>query len=151
MSNTMTLVTYRIITLLVFIVGIPFFHNLEEVMSNSSRICRTTHADSTNVTASALLSGIVSLILQVCSLMHNIQSLNCTIHGIKIQLFCYVIYSQVMGNENGLLTRSIPIIIPYDAIFSNNWWSVTYCLVFSNGFDWFAIGFTNDLLFHYSQ
>ena len=51
------------------------------------------------------------------------------IERIEIQLFCYLIYSQVMGNENGLLTGSIPITIPYDAIFSNNSWSVTYCLV----------------------
>ena len=29
------------------------------------------------------------------------NTLNCTIHGIEIQLFCYIIYSQVMGNENG--------------------------------------------------
>ena len=46
-----------------------------------------------------------------------------------------------MGNENGSLTWSIPIIIPYDAIFSNNWWSVTYCLVFSTGLDWFHTSF----------
>ena len=58
-----------------------------------------------------------------------ILSLNCTIHRIEIQLFCYIFYSQVMGNESGLLTGSIPITIPYDAIFSNNSWSVTYCLV----------------------
>ena len=32
------------------------------------------------------------------------KSLNFTIQGIEIQLFCYIIYSQVMGNENGLLT-----------------------------------------------
>ena len=44
------------------------------------------------------------------------KSLNFTIQGIEIQLFCYIIYSQVMGNENGLLTWSIPIIILYDAI-----------------------------------
>ena len=51
------------------------------------------------------------------------------IERIEIQLFCHIMYSQVMGNENGLLTGSIPITIPYDAIFSNNSWSVTYCLV----------------------
>ena len=56
-------------------------------------------------------------------------------------------YSQV----NGLLTWSIPIIIPYDAIFSNILWSGTYCLVFSNGLDWFQTGFTNDFLFNYNQ
>ena len=28
-------------------------------------------------------------------------SLNRTIHGIEIQLFCYIIYSHVMGSENG--------------------------------------------------
>ena len=44
------------------------------------------------------------------------KSLSFTIQGIEIQLFCYIIYSQVMENENGLLTWSIPIIIPYDAI-----------------------------------
>lgn len=56
--------------------GVPFFHNLEEVMSNSSRICRTTHADSLNVTASAVLSGIVSLILQVTVTVTVIWSLS---------------------------------------------------------------------------
>ena len=49
-------------------------------------------------------------------------------HWIEIQLFCYIIYSQFMGNGNGLLTWSIPIIIPYDAIFSKTWWSITFCL-----------------------
>ena len=69
-----------------------------------------------------------------------LSTLNCTIHGIEMQLFCYIIYSQVMGNGNGLLTRSIPIINPYDAIFSNNWWSAAYCLVFPTGLSWFQTG-----------
>ena len=71
-------------------------------------------------------------------------SLNCTIHGIEIHLFRYIIYSKVMGNENGLLTWSIPIIISYDAISSNKWLPVTCWLVFSTvltgsrlGPDWF--------------
>ena len=42
-----------------------------------------------------------------------------------------------MRNGNGLLTWSIPIIIPYDTIFSKNWWSATYCLAFPTGLDWF--------------
>ena len=31
-------------------------------------------------------------------------TLNCTIHGREIQLFCYMINSQIMENENCLLT-----------------------------------------------
>ena len=37
-----------------------------------------------------------------------------------------MINSQIMENENCSLTWSIPIIIPYDAIFTKNWWSVTF-------------------------
>ena len=35
-----------------------------------------------------------------------------SIHEIEKQLFGYIIDSQVMWNENGLFTWSIPIIIP---------------------------------------
>ena len=55
-----------------------------------------------------------------------------------------------MGDEKGFLAWSIPIIIPHDAIFLNNWWSVTYCQVFSTSLDWFRTGLdriSNDLLF----
>ena len=52
-------------------------------------------------------------------------------HWMEIQLFCYIIYFQVMGNEKWLAHMINPF--PYDAIFSNNWWSVAYCLVFSTG------------------
>ena len=45
-----------------------------------------------------------------------------------------------MRNENGLLTSSIPIIISYDAIFSNKWLPVTCWLVFSTVLDWFQTG-----------
>ena len=49
----------------------------------------------------------------------------------KYSWFCYIINSQVVEYEN--VTWSIPIIIPYYAILSNTWRSVTYCdcLVFS--------------------
>ena len=40
-----------------------------------------------------------------------VQSLNWTIHGREIQLFRYIINSQIMENENGLLTWSIPITV----------------------------------------
>ena len=79
------------------------------------------------------------------------QSLNWTNHGIEILLFCYMINSQIMDHENCLLTWSIPIIIPYIAIFSKNWCSVTFCLVFSTGSRLVWTGFTQYLLFHYSQ
>ncbi|XP_067936096.1 uncharacterized protein [Watersipora subatra] len=46
------------------ITGIPHFHDLEEVMANSVRLCKVTHSSSTCVTASAFLSGIVALLLQ---------------------------------------------------------------------------------------
>ena len=65
----------------------------------------------------------------VCYLKRDAwYSLNCTIHGIEIHLFCYIINSQIIENKNCLLTWSITIIIPYDAIFSKNGWSVTFCL-----------------------
>lgn len=47
------------------VVGIPFFHNLEEVAGNSSRICKTTHNAPVCVAASVLLSTVVALLLQV--------------------------------------------------------------------------------------
>ena len=46
--------------------------------------------------------------------------LNWTNRGIEIQVFCYIINSQIMENKNCLLTWSIPIIFPYDNIFSKN-------------------------------
>ena len=62
------------------------------------------------------------------------DTLNCTFHhGIEIQLFCYIINSKIMENKNWLLAWSILIISPYDVIFSKNWWSVTFCFVFSTG------------------
>ena len=65
----------------------------------------------------------------------NLRSipLNWTYHGLEIQLFCYTINSQIMDNKNSLHTWSIPIIIPYDDIFSRNWCLVTFCLDFSAG------------------
>ena len=44
-----------------------------------------------------------------------------------------------MENDNRLLTWSIRFIIPDDAIFSKNLWSVIHCLVFSTGYDWFRL------------
>ena len=62
------------------------------------------------------------------------DTLNCTFHhGIEIQLFCCIINSKIMENKNWLLAWSILIISPYDVIFSKNWWSVTFCFVFSTG------------------
>ena len=51
----------------------------------------------------------------------------------RIQLFCYLINSQIVEYENASVTWSIHIINPYDAILSNSWQSVTYCLVFKTG------------------
>ena len=34
----------------------------------------------------------------------SLMTTDCTNHGIETQLFRYIIYSQVMGNENGSLT-----------------------------------------------
>ena len=56
--------------------------------------------------------------------------LNWTYYGIEIQLFCNTINSQIMENRNCLLTWSIAIIIPYDAIFIKIWWSAAFCLCF---------------------
>ena len=67
-----------------------------------------------------------------------LEPLNWTINGREIQLICYIINSQIMENENCLLILPIPITIPYDAIFSKNWCSVLFCLVFSTGQEWFT-------------
>ena len=58
----------------------------------------------------------------------KVEKLDCIqhwVHGIEIPLFCYIINSQIMENKNCLLTWSIPIIIPYDAILRTNRWSIT--------------------------
>ena len=60
-------------------------------------------------------------------------TLNWTIYIIEIQLFYYIINSQIMEKENCLLTLSIAIMISYDAIFSKLGWSVTFCLAFLTG------------------
>ncbi|XP_076331546.1 uncharacterized protein LOC143236826 isoform X2 [Tachypleus tridentatus] len=46
------------------ILGIPRFHDLQEVVSNSVRICKATHADLRCVAASVAVSVCVSLMLQ---------------------------------------------------------------------------------------
>ena len=54
------------------------------------------------------------------------------------------------GERKWLANMINPNILPFDAIFSNNWCSVTYCLVFSTALDCFRTGlnwFSNDLLF----
>ena len=58
--------------------------------------------------------------ISVCLSKHIITllSLSCTIHDIEIKLFVYIINSQIIENENCVLTWSTPIITPYDAIFS---------------------------------
>ena len=46
-----------------------------------------------------------------------------------------LLYNQLSDHlERKLLAYMIN---PYDAIFRKNWWSVTFCLVFSTGLDWF--------------
>ena len=44
------------------------------------------------------------------------------------------------GEQKWLAHMINPYIIPYDANFSNNLWSVIYCLVFPTGLDWFQTG-----------
>ena len=48
-----------------YIKGIPQFHDLSEVVSNSVRICRSTHADRRCVTSAVMVSVIIALLLQV--------------------------------------------------------------------------------------
>ena len=48
-----------------YIAGIPQFHDLPEVVSNSVRICRSTHADRRCVTSAVMVSVIIALLLQV--------------------------------------------------------------------------------------
>ncbi|KAL5014154.1 hypothetical protein ScPMuIL_008424 [Solemya velum] len=54
------------------VLGIPSFHNIEEVESNALRICKATHADPRCLASSVALSVLVALILQgkedTCSL-----------------------------------------------------------------------------------
>ena len=47
------------------ITGLPQFYNLDEVTSNASRICKTTHAHPVMIDATSTLARIVALILQV--------------------------------------------------------------------------------------
>ena len=78
------------------------------------------------------------------SLCYTAQSLNGTIHGREIQLFCYITNSQILENENASVTWSILLINSDDAIFSN----ILCCLPvdyllssFCNWFqDWFQTG-----------
>ncbi|KAG8235566.1 hypothetical protein J437_LFUL013116 [Ladona fulva] len=46
------------------VLGIPHFHNLTEVSSNSSRICQTLHQDPTCLASSVAVSAIVAQLLQ---------------------------------------------------------------------------------------
>ena len=49
-----------------------------------------------------------------------INTLNWTIDGREIQLFCYITNLQIVENENASLTWSILGIYSYDAIFSSS-------------------------------
>ena len=88
--------------------------------------------------------------------------LNCTIHGREIQLFCYITKditnSWIVENENGSVTWSIIVINTYDAIFSNSlglsarqWSFVLRFQLVKTGSWMVETGFTQYLLFHYSQ
>lgn len=46
------------------ILGVPHFHNLREVVSNSIRICKATHASQQNIAANVTVSCLVALLLQ---------------------------------------------------------------------------------------
>lgn len=48
-----------------YFLGIPHFHDLSEVISNSTRICLATHFDERCVTACVTLSIAIALMLQV--------------------------------------------------------------------------------------
>ena len=64
------------------------------------------------------------------------DTLNWTIHGREIQLFCYKTNSRIVENENASVTWSILGINSYDAIFSNYLLS-SLCNWFRLITDWF--------------
>ena len=84
--------------------------------------------------------------------------LNCIIHGRGIQFFCYITNLRIVENENGSVKWSIFVINSYDAIFSNSLvlyaWQWSFVLPFQlvkTGSRLDQTGFTQYLLFHYSQ
>ena len=61
-----------------YVTGIPQFHDLSEVVSNSVRICRSTHADRRCVTSAVMVSVIIALLLQV---RKNTDTVESNFHG----------------------------------------------------------------------
>ena len=60
-----------------YCVGVARFHDLDEVVSNATRICRSTHADPQCVAASTMVSVLLALLLQVGVLTESPVTLVC--------------------------------------------------------------------------
>ena len=48
-----------------FLLGVPYFHDLNEVVANAERICKASHSEPLCVSAAVTLTVMVSLLLQV--------------------------------------------------------------------------------------
>ena len=71
------------------------------------------------------------------TMCYTVTSLNWTIHGWEIRLFCYITNSRIVENENASVTWSILGINSYDAILVTVWCCLPVNYLLSSLCNWF--------------
>ena len=71
-------------------IGVPQFHNLNEVAENAARICKATHADPLCVASSVMIAVLIALMLQVRLNESSMLYVNRNAYHIYIYIFIYV-------------------------------------------------------------